>query len=108
MLKIKEKIREFRNCRLVVITCIDSGRNFELYYHFDKNDKVHVKKFNVPKANPVVESISDWFSYAVFFEMETHDFFRVEFEGNPHLHEKLFLADSWKKGPSHLKGENNA
>ena len=45
----------------------------------------------------------DIFPSADYYEREIHDFFGVEFEGNPKLHLKLFLADDWKEKPPLLK-----
>jgi NADH-quinone oxidoreductase subunit C len=73
------------------------GKNFVLHYQFDCNGKVKEILVNVPKSNPVVESILDVFPCAGFlYEREIHDLFGVEFEGNPKLHDKLFLAEKWK------------
>ena len=47
----------------------------------------------------MIPSIMDVFPSAEFYEREIHDFFDIEFKGNPRLHEKMFLPDDWDKRP---------
>lgn len=100
MMKVKEKLKKFRKSRLISITCIQN-ENFELYYHFDDNG-IKCVKIKM-KQKEKIESVSDWYPQAEFFERETHDFFGIEFVGNPRLHEKLYLAENWRRKPPHLK-----
>lgn len=99
MIKTKNKVTKFADDRLITITCVDEGKNFVLRYQFDRDGKVVEAVISVPKARPVVESVSDIFPSAGFlYEREIHDVFDVEFKGNPRLHEKLFLAEKWRSG----------
>jgi len=88
--------------RLISITAIDDG-DFRLLYHYDDGKKVVTKTKKVKKSEPVVKSISDEYPLAEVLEREAHDLFGVEFEGNKHLHEKLFLPDNYEGKPPYLK-----
>jgi len=79
-----------------IVAGVDEGKNFSVYYHFDDEDDVEALKFILPKNNP-----------AELYERETHDFFGIEFEGNPHLHEKLFLPEDFRGKPPLLKKEED-
>jgi len=102
MIEVREKVRELRDQRLIAIVCRQEN-DFILNYYFDKDGKITVLSFNVPKNEPVVETISYIFPNADYYEREIHDFFGVEFQGNPKLHLKLFLPDNWNKKPPLVK-----
>jgi NADH-quinone oxidoreductase subunit C len=106
MISVKEKIEKFRDQRLIAIVCIHEN-NFYLNYFFDDSGKINSVIIDVPKDKKV-ESIVDRYPNADYFEREIHDFFGVEFEGNPNLHLKLFLPDNWEGKPPLLKDEENA
>ena len=82
---------------------MDEGESFSVYYHFDDDDDVEALKFILPKDKPVIPTIVFDFPSAELYERETHDFFGIEFEGNPRLHEKLFLPEDFKGRPPLLK-----
>jgi len=104
MKEIKEKVSKLKDQRLVAIVCRDEN-DFILNYFFDKNGKITVLNFKVQKKKPIVESIIDVYPNADYYEREIHDFFGIEFKGNPKLHLKLFLADEWEEKPPLLKKE---
>jgi len=60
---------------------------------------------SIQKNKPIIPTIIDIFPNAEIYEREIHDFFGIEFKGNPRLHEKLFLPDTWKNKPPLLKGD---
>jgi len=95
---LEKEVEKFREKRLVSIICIDEG-NFRLIYQFDNRGKIEPLEISVPRKKPIVKSISKTFPNSEFYEREIHDFFGVEFEGNPRLHEKLFLPDGWRGKP---------
>ncbi len=77
---------------------MDEGEKFSVLYHFD-NGKLETLRVTLPKKKPIIPTIMFIFPSAELYERETHDFFGIEFEGNSHLHEKLFLPDNWKGKP---------
>lgn len=105
MIKVREKLN--KKLRLVAIVCRDE-KDFCLDYYFDDKGKLSVLKFNVPRENPRIESITEVYPNADYYEREIHDFFGVEFEGNMNLHLKLFLPENWEGKPPMLKGDKNA
>jgi NADH-quinone oxidoreductase subunit C len=96
--ELEKEVEKRREKRLVTIICIDEG-NFRLIYQFDDKGKTETLELSVLKKKPVVKSITEFFPNSDFYEREIHDFFGVEFKGNPRLHEKLFLPDDWKGKP---------
>ena len=102
MLKVKEKLK--KGSRLVAIVCRDEA-DLLLDYYFDDRGKLSVMRFSIPKSDPIVESITEDYPSADYYEREIHDFFGVEFQGNMNLHLKLFLPDDWKSKPPMLKGD---
>jgi NADH:ubiquinone oxidoreductase subunit C len=98
----RNQMEKLKDARLITISAIDSGENFQLYYHFDLNG-IKTFKVTISDKTPIIKSITDIFPSAEFYEREIHDFFGIEFEGNPHLHEKMFLPSDWDKLPPHKK-----
>ncbi|MFH0929413.1 MAG: NADH-quinone oxidoreductase subunit C [Candidatus Aenigmatarchaeota archaeon] len=105
MIKVREKLK--KGLRLVAIVCRQEG-DFLLNYYFDSKGKVETLTFKVPKDDTKVESITEEYPSADYYEREIHDFFGVEFVGNLNLHLKLFLPDNWKGKPPMLKDDKNA
>jgi NADH-quinone oxidoreductase subunit C len=102
----RKEIGGLRGYRLITISALDSRGCFHLLYHFDI-DGIKTLKVLVPEKKPVVPSIMDIFPSAEFYEREIHDFFDIEFKGNPRLHEKLFLPDNWQDKPPLRKDRND-
>lgn len=96
-----KEIQKMKNERLIAISAIDEKKSFHILYHFD-GKKFETLKLIVPKKKHV-PSIMFMFPSAEIYEREIHDFFGIEFEGNPNLHEKLFLPEDWKGKPPLLK-----
>ena len=97
-LSLKSRIKKFKGKRLVAIICKDE-ENFTLYYIFDINGKLITLQTKISKQKPIVDSITEMFPSADYYEREIHDFFGVEFKGNSKLHLKLFLPEDWKEKP---------
>jgi NADH-quinone oxidoreductase subunit C len=89
--------------RLISITAIDEGKKLRLVYHFDNDGQVVTKERELAKSKPVTQSIVRDYPGAEFYEREAHDLFGAEFQGNPHLHESLFLPDDYHGKPPFLK-----
>lgn len=102
MRRVKKELSKVKGQRLIAIVCLDE-KNFILHYFFDKEGKYSKLSFKIPKKKPIVESIVDVYPSADYYEREIHDFFGVEFEGNPKLHTKLFVADDYRGKPPMLK-----
>ncbi|KYK35658.1 MAG: hypothetical protein AYK18_02735 [Theionarchaea archaeon DG-70] len=98
----REEMEKLSGHRLITISALDSRGCYHLLYHFDVNG-IKTFKVLVPEKKPKIESIVDISPSAEFYEREIHDFFDIEFKGNPRLHEKMFLPDDWKNKPPLLK-----
>ncbi len=100
----RKKMEKLRDHRLITISALDSRGCYHLLYHFDING-IKTFKVLIPEKKPMIESIIDIFPSAEFYEREIHDFFDIEFKGNPRLHEKMFLPDDWEVKPPLLKNK---
>ena len=102
----RKEMENIRGHRLITISAIDSRGCFDLMYHFDI-DGIKTFKVVVPEETPIIPSIIDIFPSAEFYEREIHDFFNIEFKGNPRLHEKMFLPDNWDGKPPLKKNKSD-
>lgn len=92
---ISNLVNDLRVNHLSTMTGLDLGPNIGIIYHFSRDkDMIDVKIF-VPKTQPTVVSIVDIIPGAILYEMEIHDMFGANFEGNPWMDRKLLLPDTW-------------
>lgn len=82
---------------LSTITGIDVGDSVEIDYQFSQGDKIIVVKTSIPKTDPRIQSCTNVIPGAILYEMEVHDMFGVNFEGNPWMDRKLLLPDNYPK-----------
>ncbi len=87
--------------QLTLISCVDwiEDGQFELVYHVAAHASgIHVMvKARIDRENPVMESIIPIYVPAQPYEREIHEFFGVDFPGNPDL-APLYL-DDWHDLP---------
>ncbi len=96
--KFRKEIENLKDFRLITISALDSRGCYHLLYHFFM-EGVKTIRILIPEKKPVIPSIIDLFPSAEFYERELHDFFGIEFKGNPRLHQKMFLPDDWEGKP---------
>jgi NADH:ubiquinone oxidoreductase subunit C len=65
-------------------------------------DIIVILKTEVPRDNPVINSVVSIWPSAHFHERETFEMFGVRFEGHPDLR-KLLTLDNWEGPPPMLK-----
>jgi NADH-quinone oxidoreductase subunit C len=65
-------------------------------------DLIVILKTELPRDNPVVNSVVSIWPSAHFHERETFEMFGVKFEGHPDLR-KLLTLDNWEGPPPMLK-----
>lgn len=97
--QLKREVEKLKNKRLITLTAMVYGLNYHLLYQFDEKGTIFILKMIFPKSKNHVESIINIFPSANIMERELHDLFGIEFDGNPNMDHKLFLADDWKEKP---------
>ncbi len=96
--KLLESLRASQNLgitHLSTITGVDAGDKIDLNYHFSHLNKIITIKTSVPKNKPEIETVTSVIPGAVLYEMEVHDMFGVNFQGNPWMDRKLLLPDNY-------------
>ena len=106
MKDFRKKIEGLKDFRLITISALDSRGCYHLLYHFDVGG-IKTLKVLISENKPIIPSIMDIFPSAEFYEREIHDFFGIEFKGNPRLHEKMFLPDDWNDRPPLQKDKSD-
>jgi len=92
---ISNIVSDLRMRQLSTITGLDLGPNLGIMYHFWRDrDTVNVRT-TVPKTQPNAVSIVEIVPGAILYEMEIHDMFGVNFDGNPWMDRKLLLPETW-------------
>lgn len=86
---------------LVAISCVDwiLEDEFELVYHlWSYNRKVHIMvKARIPRENPIMKTARNVFEHAQTYERDIHEFFGIEFPGNPRL--IPMILEDWEGPP---------
>jgi NADH-quinone oxidoreductase subunit C len=85
---------------LYSISGVDYGDGFEVVYHLQstKLNKKLVLKTQIPKDNPVIDSLANIYPAANWHERETYDLLGIIFIGHPDLR-RILLPESWKGHP---------
>ena len=88
---------------LAVASGSDLGKTIELIYHFSiyygkRNQEVSLNiAVNLPKSNPIIETISDLIPGAVITEREKQEMLGVKIKDIPD-NRRVFLPDDFPKG----------
>ncbi len=92
---VAQELRDNGIYHIITITATDMGDEFELIYHFDCGDKVVLNmRFDIPKENEGIRTITDIYPGAEFYERELMDMFGIDVEGHPDPR-RLYMADNW-------------
>ncbi len=79
------------------LTCVDyiDEGEFELVYILESYAEAlnSVVKVRIPRENPVMETMMPIWELCQVYERELHEFFGIEFTGNPDL--SPFFLDNW-------------
>ncbi|MFH1857553.1 MAG: NADH-quinone oxidoreductase subunit D [Candidatus Omnitrophota bacterium] len=80
-------------------TCKRPSR-FELVYHFYSLSKNHRLRLKIPleAADPRVDSLTDLWKGADWFEREVHDMFGIVFQGHPNL-KRILMYEGFEGHP---------
>ncbi len=96
-------VRELDFPMLCTITGLDEGENFSFIYHLGREDGVILNlKTGIPKGDPRLKTITDFFPNAEIYEREIADLLGVKVEGLPPGH-RYPLTDDWPAGEYPLR-----
>jgi len=83
------------------LACVDwiDEEEFELVYNVESYEDAlqAVVKTRIPRNKPVMESMMTIWGLCQVYEREVHEFFGIEFTGNPNL--KPFFLENWMDTP---------
>jgi membrane-bound hydrogenase subunit beta len=82
---------------ITTITAIDVGEDIEILYHFFCQGVTLTLKVSVPKADPVVDTITPILPGAILYEREIQDLLGVKVREHPDPR-RLILPEDWEEG----------
>lgn len=104
---LKAMIEADEKTGIIAISGLDLGENLGVYYHFRTSNALVTIKTEVPKTNPIIQTIIDLHPGAAFHELEVTDLLGVIFEGNkPEGH--FVLSEYWPQGVYPLRKDVKA
>jgi len=85
-----------------MLTCVDwiEENEFQLVYllmNWELGVRLQVRT-RIDRDNPVFTTVTNIYPGAKYYERDVHEFFGVEFEGNPDSYKQLFL-ENWDDMP---------
>ncbi|MCL5070471.1 MAG: NADH-quinone oxidoreductase subunit C, partial [Actinobacteria bacterium] len=82
---------------------LDEGATLGIIYHVARKDGIVINiKISVPKDNPKIKTITNYFAGAEYYEREIMDLLGAEFEGLP-KGIRYPLPDGWPGGQYPLR-----
>jgi Ni,Fe-hydrogenase III component G len=96
----KNAVKIFREMQahLSVISSVDLGEELELIYHFEIKPLQVSLKTSAPRANPKIETISDIYPPAAWYEREAMEMMGIDIVNHPDPRH-LFLPDDYTECP---------
>ena len=86
---------------LFCLTGVDTGKELMVVYHLSSSKHRHeivLKVKTSDRENPVVETISDLYKAADFYEREVYDLLGIKFSNHKDMR-RIFLDENWKGYP---------
>ncbi len=88
--------------QLSILSCIDwiEDNEFQLVYivyNWDNGIRLQIRT-RIDRDKPIFTTITPIYPGAQYYERDVHEFFGVEFEGNPDSYKQLFL-ENWDDMP---------
>jgi len=88
--------------QLSILSCVDwiKENQFQLVYivfNWETGIRLQVRT-RIDRANPKFTTVTSIYPGAKYYERDVHEFFGVEFEGNPDSFKQLFL-ENWDDMP---------
>lgn len=81
-----------------MISSVDLGEDLELVYHFEIHPLQVNLKTSAPRGNPRIETISDFYPSAAWFEREAMEMMGITIVNHPDP-SHLFLPDDYTEHP---------
>lgn len=81
-----------------MITSVDLGEELELVYHFELHPLQVSLKTSAPRGNPRIETISDIYPSAAWYEREAMEMMGITVVNHPDPRH-LFLPDDYTEYP---------
>lgn len=98
-LKAEVKAKIDGGNRFVTMTCVDTGSDFDIYYHFDLNYQLSNLQLKLAYGE-ILPSVAEITFPAVLAENEIKDFFGIEVSGLPIDYQGRFvLSENSPKAP---------
>jgi Ni,Fe-hydrogenase III component G len=89
--------QNFALTHITTITAIDAEENIEVIYHFFTKGVELSLKTSVPKANPVIDTITPIIPGAILYEREIQDLLGLKVKEHPDPR-RLVLPEDWPEG----------
>ena len=89
--------QSFDMTHITTITAIDAGEDIEVLYHFLVNGVALSLRTFVPKASPVIDTITSLIPGAILYEREIQDLLGLEVKDHPDPR-RLILPEEWEEG----------
>jgi membrane-bound hydrogenase subunit beta len=100
---LKYAMKELDFVFLCTMSGLDEGENLSFIYHLTRQDGVILSlKISVPKTNPVIKTVTDYFKGAEIYEREVMDLLGAKVEGLPEG-KHYPLPDDWPEGQYPLR-----
>jgi membrane-bound hydrogenase subunit beta len=89
--------QEFDLAHITTITATDVGEDIEILYHFFCQGVAISLRTSVPKANPVIDTITPIIPGAILYEREIQDLLGLKVKDHPDPR-RLILPEDWPEG----------
>ena len=101
---VEDLMKGYDYARIVTITAVDIGENFEVIYHIDLQGEATSVRVEVLRENASIPTVTDLIPGALLYEREVSELFGIEFKGHPEP-QHLLLPDDWPDGLYPLRKE---
>ena len=100
-------VKDLEFSMLCTITGLDEGQNFGIIYHMARTDGIILNiKINIPKENPILNTIINYFPNSDIYERELVDLLGIKVKGLP-AGVRYPLPDDWPQGQYPLRKDWN-
>jgi NADH/F420H2 dehydrogenase subunit C len=83
------------------LTAVDTGKELVMVYHLNSTEHGHditLKAAVAGRENPEIDTVTDLYRAAEFYEREVYDLFGINFRNHPDMR-RIFMDENWKGYP---------